>query len=268
MKTATAIAGLTLLLIFVSAALFAPWISPFDPTAYSLPNELCRPNAIHLLGCDSFGADILSILVYGARISLTLGILVTIVNVLIGLCVGSIAGYFGGLYDQLLMRILDVLFAFPGLILAIAIAAVLGPSTWNVGLALVVTGWTGFARIVRGEVLALKEKEYVLAAKNIGAHDSRILLLHVWPNLLPTLVVTASFSVAHVIIAESSLSFLGIGAPIGTPSWGILLSYGREVIIEAPHVALFPGICIALIVLCFNLLGEALRSFLNPKQDL
>lgn len=245
--------------------LFAPLLAPYDPLAISLPDELCHPGAAHWLGCDSNGADVFSVLLYGARISLEVGIVVTMISVLIGLLVGSVAGYYGGWRDAFLMRLLDVIFAFPGTILAIALAAALGPSKSNLVLCLSLTGWAGYARLVRGEVQAIRHLEYIEAARALGMGSPRIFVFHLWPNIISPLLVTATFGVAGTILAEASLSFLGIGVPPGTPSWGQLLSFGRDVLLEAPHVSTFPGMAIVVTVLSFHLLGEGLRKKLDPK---
>jgi peptide/nickel transport system permease protein len=247
--------------------LLAPWIAPFDPLAISLPQELNLPNRTHLLGNDANGSDILSILLYGTRISLEVGILVTLVSVFVGLILGSIAGYFGGWRDTLLMRTLDIIFAFPGIILAIALASMLGPSKGNLILCLALTSWAGYARLVRAEVLAIRSLEYIEAARALGVSTPRIFFRHLWPNILSPLLVAATFGIAGTVLAEASLSFLGIGMPPGTPSWGSLLSFGRDVLLEAPHVAGFPGIAIVITVLGFHLLGEGLRQKLDPKAS-
>jgi peptide/nickel transport system permease protein len=247
------------------AGILAPWIAPYDPLHVSLPEELCHPGPAHLLGCDSNGSDIFSILLYGARISLGIGLSVTLISVFIGLIVGSVAGYFGGWRDGLLMRLLDIVFAFPGTILAIALASMLGPSNGNLVLCLSLTGWAGYARLVRGEVQAIRHLEYMEAARALGLPHTRIFLFYLWPNIISPVLVSATFGVAGTILAEASLSFLGIGVPPGTPSWGQLLSFGREVLLEAPHVAAFPGFAILTTVLGFHLLGEGLRRRLDPK---
>lgn len=261
------ILGVTITGLIAVVALLAPWLAPYDPRAISLPEELCLPSGSHLLGCDGNGADIFSIVVYGARISLEVGISVTAVSVFVGLVLGSIAGYFGGWRDSVLMRLLDIIFAFPGLILAIALASMLGPSKTNLILCLVLTSWAGYARLVRGEVLAIRSLEYVEAARALGLGSTRILLRHLWPNILSPVLVAATFGLAGTILAEAGLSFLGIGVPPGTPSWGSLLNFGRDVLLEAPHVSTFPGLAIMLTVLGFHLLGEGLRKQLDPKKS-
>ncbi len=244
----------------------APWIAPHDPLHVSLAEELCAPSRAHWLGCDTYGADILSILIWGARISLEVGLVVTGISVIVGLLVGSVAGYFGGWRDVLLMRVLDVIFAFPGTILAIALAAALGPSKGNLVLCLSLTGWASYARLVRGEVRVIRKMEYIEAARALGVSVPRVFLFHLWPNLISPLLVTATFGVAGTILAEASLSFLGIGIPPGTPSWGQLLVFGKDVLIEAPHVASFPGLAIVITVVGFHLFGEGLRRKLDPKS--
>jgi peptide/nickel transport system permease protein len=245
---------------------FASWLAPYDPTQIMLPNELCTPSASHWLGCDANGTDILSILFYGARVSLLVALIVTLISTVFGLIVGSIAGYYGGWRDSLLMRVLDVVFAFPSTILAIGLAAALGPSKGNLILCLSLTGWAGYARLVRGEVQVVRRLEYVEAARAIGLGTGRIFLFYLWPNILSTLLVSATFGVAGTILTEASLSFLGIGVPPGTPSWGQLLVFGKDVLIEAPHVATFPGLAILVTVVGFHLLGEGLRRKLDPKE--
>jgi len=261
LKAGIMLVGLVALLGFLS-----PWIAPYDPLRISLSEEMCKPSSAHFLGCDSNGADIFSVLLYGARISLEVGIIVTLISVFIGLLVGSVAGYYGGWRDTILMRMLDVIFAFPGTILAIALAAALGPSKGNLILALSLTGWAGYARLVRGEVQSIRHLEYVEAARALGLGNGRIFVFHLWPNIISPLMVSATFGVAGTILAEASLSYLGIGVPPGTPSWGQLLSFGRDVLLEAPHVATFPGMAIVITVLAFHLLGEGLRKKLDPKS--
>lgn len=261
------ILGATITGIIALTALFAPWLSPYDPLAISLQQEFAPPSAAHWLGCDSNGTDILSILIHGSRIALLVGVSATLTALAIGLLLGSIAGYFGGWRDSILMRFLDVIFAFPGIILAIALASMLGPSEGNLILALVATGWAGYARLVRGEVQAIRGLEYVEAARALGLSNRRIFVFHLWPNIVSPLLVAATFGVAGTILAEASLSFLGVGVPPGTPSWGALLSFGRDVLLEAPHVAAFPGLAIMITVLGFHLLGEGLRRRLDPKAD-
>jgi len=257
--------GAVILCLFVLSALLAPWLAPCDPYAISLSEQLARPSAAHLLGQDGNGADILSRLLYGGRISFAVGVTVVFFSGGIGVFLGLLSGYHGGLLDMILMRVVDILLAFPGLLLAIALVAVLGPNMSNVVLALTVMGWVSFARLVRGQVLSVKERDYIQAARTSGQSDLRIMLAHVLPNVLSPVIVQATFSVAGVIVAEASLSFLGLGAPPGTPSWGAMLSEGKQVLLEAPHVSIFPGLAIMLVVLSINFLGDGLRDHFDPR---
>ncbi len=251
---------------FFLPAVFAPLLAPFDPMAVDLSGELQPPDASHLLGRDQQGADILSRLIHGARISLTVGLATVTVSSLLGVAVGLLAGYAGGWVEQLLMRLVDVLLAFPGLLLAIALVAVLGPGLGNVVIALSALGWTGFARLVRGQVLVIKNLDYVQAAESLGANHLRVMRRHILPNIMAPVLVQSSFAIAGAILSEASLSFLGLGVPAGMPSWGAMLSEGRYVLFEAPFVSIFPGTAIMLVVLGFNLLGDALADWLDPKR--
>lgn len=257
--------GVLIIIFFSICAILAPWIAPEDPYKIDLILELAPPGEGHLLGRDINGSDILSRLIHGARISMTIGIIVVSISSSIGILLGLISGYYGGWVDLVLMRIVDILLAFPGLLLAIALVAVLGPSISNVVIALSVLGWVPFARLVRGQVIAVKERDFILAAKTSGQSDIRIMLLHILPNIVSAVIVQATFNLAGVIISESSLSFLGLGAPPGTPSWGAMLSEGKQVILDAPHVSFFPGLAILLVVLAFNFVGDGLRDRLDPK---
>jgi len=251
---------------FCAPAVLAPWLAPYDPGGMDLAGALDPPSAGHWLGQDESGADILSRLLYGGRVSLLVGVATVLVSATVGTLVGLLAGYAGGWVEQALMRLVDVLLAFPGLLLAIAFAAVLGPGLGNVIVALSVLGWTGYGRVVRGQVLALRELDYVMAARALGMGHGRIMAVHLLPNILPVLWVQASFGLAGAILAEASLSFLGLGMPPGTPSWGAMLADGKAVLMQAPHVSLFPGLCILLVVLGFNLLGDALADWLDPRR--
>jgi peptide/nickel transport system permease protein len=259
--------GAVIVGLILLVAIFAPWIAPYDPMQIALEKEFSQPSREHWLGCDANGSDIFSILVFGSRIALLVGVSATLSALFIGLLLGSVAGYFGGWRDSLLMRILDIVFAFPGIILAIALASMLGPSEGNLILCLVATGWAGYARLVRGEVRSIRNLEYIEAAHALGLNKRCIFVFHLWPNIASPLLVSATFGVAGTILAEASLSFLGVGVPPGTPSWGALLSFGRDVLIEAPHVATFPGLAIMTTVLGFHLLGEGLRHKLDPKAN-
>ncbi len=257
--------GVAVVAVFVISALLSPWISPHDPAEIRLEEQLRPPSREHLLGQDGYGRDLLSRLLVGARISLTVGLLVVLLSGGVGVMLGVLSGYYGGLLDTVLMRLVDILLAFPGLLLAIALVAVLGPAMSNVVIALSLLGWVSFARLARGQVLAEKERDYVLAARTSGQSDLRVMVVHILPNILSPVIVQATFGIASVIIAESSLSFLGLGAPAGTPSWGAMLAEGKQVLFDGPHVSLVPGLAIMLVVLAVNLIGDGLRDRLDPR---
>jgi peptide/nickel transport system permease protein len=257
--------GLAIVIVAVLAAVAGPSIARYDPASQTLSERLEPPSRSHVLGLDELGRDILARLVAGARISLAVGLVVVSVSSLIGMALGSIAGYFGGVVDDIISRVVDVLMAFPGILLAIALVAVLGPSLTNVILALCVIGWVGYARLVRGQVLRARELEYVQAARALGANSARIVIRHVLPTAFPAVIVQATLGMAGAIIAEASLSFLGLGVQPPTPSWGTMLDAGRSHLFDAPHLTLFPGLAIATLVLGFNFLGDGLRDRLDPK---
>jgi peptide/nickel transport system permease protein len=258
--------GATLVIIMSAIALFAPVLAIQDPQIMSLAERLQTPNASHPFGLDQYGADVFSNVVYGARVSLYVAFSVVCLNVIAGLLIGSIAGYRGGWTDLLIMRLIDTLYAFPGFLLALALVAVLGPSVHNLIFAMSVTGWTGYARMVRGEILHLKTREYVIGAVAMGARPPRIVVKHIWPNLFGLVVVQATFGMAGTVITESGLSFLGLGAPPSVPTWGSLLNSGRRALFEAPHISFFPGMAILLLVAGFHLLGDGLREWLSPRR--
>jgi peptide/nickel transport system permease protein len=241
-------------------AFLAPLIAPYSPSTQNLEKDLLSPSKEHLLGTDKLGRDILSRIIYGARISLWVGISTVSLSLMTGVFIGSLAGYLGNWMDQLLMRIVDILMAFPGILLAIAITAVLGPGLSHVILALCLTGWTGYARLVRGEILALKEKEFIYASQALGGRPSRVILFHMLPNLVPPLLIQSTFGIAAAIIAEGSLSFLGLGVQPPVPSWGSMLNEGRQFLLVAPHLTTFPGLAIMMTVLGLNLVGDGLRN--------
>jgi peptide/nickel transport system permease protein len=261
-----ACAGLILVTLFVLVALLAPQLAPWSPSAQNLDEDLRSPSAPHPCGQDKLGRDVLSRLLYGARVSLLVGTAVVGISTAVGLAVGAAAGYAGGWTDDALMRAIDVLLAFPGMLLAIAISAVLGPSLRNVILALCAGGWMGYARLVRGEVLVWRGREFVSAAVALGATPLRVVSRHVVPQLLAPLLVQATFGMAGAIVAEASLSFLGLGVQPPTPSWGSMVNEGRAFLLIAPHVALFPGLSIIGTVLALNLLAEGLRDALDVRR--
>ena len=260
--------GLFIVVLAAAAAVLGPVLTPYDPASQTLAERLEAPSARHPFGLDELGRDILSRLVSGARISLLVGLAVVTVSSLIGMALGSIAGYFGGIVDDVISRVIDVLMAFPGILLAIALVAVLGPSLTNVVLALCVIGWVGYARLVRGQALRARELEYVQAARALGATSARVVIRHVLPTAFPSVIVQATLGMAGAIIAEASLSFLGLGVQPPTPSWGTMLDAGRSHLFDAPHLTIFPGVAIATLVLGFNFLGDGLRDRIDPKGRL
>jgi peptide/nickel transport system permease protein len=247
-------------------ALLAPWIAPYPPDEQRLELRLQEPTAAHPLGLDELGRDVLSRLLVGSRVSMAVGLAVVLLAGSVGTLIGAVAGQAGGFADALLMRLTDVFFAFPGILLAIAMVAVLGPALSNVVLALVVIGWVGYARLVRGQVLKLRQQEFVLAARASGVPGWRVLLRHLLPNVMPLLVVQATLGMAGAVLAEAGLSFLGLGQPPPGASWGSMINAGRAHLLDAPHVALFPGLAILWTVLGLNFLGDGLVDALDPRR--
>lgn len=264
MRQPTTLAGLFIVAALVLTAALAPTLAPHPPFEQDLSGGLARPGRAHWLGQDHLGRDILSRLIYGSRISLAVGVITVGVSALLGVFLGALAGYWGGWTDEVIMRFTDILLAFPGLLLAIALMAVRGPGLSNVILALSVLGWVGYARLIRGQILALKEREFVTAARALGAPSRRIIGRHLLPNVLSPLLVEATFGMAGAILAEAGLSFLGLGTQPPNPSWGTMLNEGRRFLLEAPHLSLSPGLAIMLVVLAFNFLGDGLRDALDP----
>jgi peptide/nickel transport system permease protein len=259
-------AGVFIVTVVVLAAIAGPWLVQFDPSAQELALRLEGPSTLHWFGLDELGRDILSRVLSGARVSLVVGLVVVSVSALIGAAVGSIAGYYGGIVDEAISRFIDILLAFPGLLLAIALVAVLGPSLTNVVLALTSIGWVGYARVVRAQVLQAREFEYVVAAHAIGAATPRILIRHILPAAFPALTVQATLGMGGAILSEAALSFLGLGVQPPTPSWGAMINYGRVHVLDAPHLTVFPGLAIAVVVLGLNLLGDGLRDSVEERS--
>ncbi|HZM92381.1 MAG TPA: ABC transporter permease [Vicinamibacterales bacterium] len=259
--------GLFIVTMVALTAAVGPWLVQFDPSAQELALRLEGPSRLHWFGLDELGRDILARVIYGARVSLLVGLVVVSVSASIGAALGSIAGYYGGIVDEAISRFIDILLAFPGLLLAIALVAVLGPSLVNVVLALSSIGWVGYARLVRAQVLQAREFEYVLAARAIGAATPRILLRHILPAALPALTVQATLGMGGAILSEAALSFLGLGVQPPTPSWGAMINYGRAHVLDAPHLTVFPGIAIAVVVLGLNLLGDSLRDSFGSREN-
>lgn len=261
-----ALFGMVVLALLVVLALFAPWLAPYDPAAIHLHARLAAPSAAHWFGTDELGRDILSRVIFGARISLIVASSVVALALSAGIVLGSIAGYYGGWLDNFLnVIVMNSFMALPGILIAIALVAFLGPGMGNLVLALSITGWVGYARLVRAQVLAAREREYVEAARSIGASDLRILCRHILPNILQPVLVQAAVGMAGVILAEATLSFLGLGVPPPMPSWGVMLNDARAHLFDAPHMVVFPAIAIMLAVLSFNFIGDGLRDQLDPR---
>ena len=259
--------GLALAVLLVFVALAAPVLAPYDPTAQNLPARLLGPGAAHWMGTDDLGRDILSRIIYGTRISMLVAVSVVIGAGAVGLAIGALAGYIGGWFDHVVNVVLiNAFLSFPGILLAIAFAAFMGPGIDKVILALVITGWAGYARLARAQILQAKEMEYVLAARSLGASPARILLRHLLPNIMQPLLVQATIAMAGAILAESTLSFLGLGVLAPMPSWGAMLNDARSHLFDAPHMVTFPALAVMAAVLAFNLLGDALRDWMDPRM--
>ncbi|MBW4043790.1 MAG: ABC transporter permease [Acidobacteria bacterium] len=261
-----AILGLALLALFFVLAVFAPLLAPDNPAAIDLTHRLAAPSAAHWFGTDELGRDILSRIIFGARLSLTVAVSVVGLSLSLGLILGGLAGFYGGVIDTLLnIFLMNAFLALPGILLAIAFVAFLGPGLVNLVLALSIGGWVGYARLVRGQVLAVREREFVEAARALGASDLRIFLRHILPNILQPVIVQAAIGMAGAVLAEATLSFLGLGVPPPTASWGSMLNDARSHLFDSPHMVVFPAIAVMLCVLSFNFLGDALRDYLDPR---
>jgi peptide/nickel transport system permease protein len=259
--------GVVLVALFVIFALFAPWIAPQDPAAINLPARLDSASRAHWFGTDELGRDILSRVIYGARISMLVGSCVVLTSLALGLVIGSIAGYYGGKIDRFVNVVLmNAFMSFPGILIAIAFVAFRGPGIFNLVIALSIGGWVGYARLVRGQVLAAREREFVEAARALGASDVRIIVRHILPNIIQPVIVQAAIGMAGAILAEATMSFLGLGVPPPTASWGTMLNDGRGYLFSAPHLVIFPAIAVMLAVLSFNFIGDALRDYLDPRS--
>lgn len=259
--------GVVFVVFFVVCAVFAPWLAPNDPAQISLATRLSPPSLRQICGSDELGRDILSRLIYGARISMLVGSSVVAASLGIGLIIGSLAGYYGGFIDRFVNVILmNAFMSFPGILIAIAFVAFRGPGVFNLILALSIGGWVGYARLIRAQVLAAREKEYVEAARALGVTDLRILGRHILPNIIQPVIVQAAIGMAGAILAEATMSFLGLGVPPPTASWGAMLNDGREHLFDAPHLVIFPAIAVMLAVLSFNFIGDALRDLMDPRS--
>ncbi len=259
------LAGCLIIFLFVFTAIFTSWLSPFDPFAQSIRQRLRPPGDPHWLGTDGYGRDILSRIIWGSRISLTVGVVAVAIGATLGILVGLVAGFFGGAVDNLLMRIIDILLVLPTILLALVIVAMLGAGVFNLMIAVGIANAPRFARVIRAEVLAVKQMVFVNAASALGASSIRLMARHILPNILASILVLSTLRIAQAITTEASLSFLGLGVPPPTPTWGSMIADGRIYLRTSPWVAIIPGIMIMLIVMAFNLFGDGLRDLLDPK---
>ena len=264
-KNPQIIIGGSIVVVLVIMALFAPFIAPQDPLAINIPNRLSPPSPDNLLGTDALGRDVLSRLIYGTRISLMIGFLASFFGATIGVTLGIVSGYYGKLIDSVVMRFCDILLAFPGILLALGIVTILGAGTFNTIIAVSIFAVPIFARVARAQTMQVKKSEYIDAIKTVGASDLRILINHILPNILSPITVQITLYVASAIVSAASLSFLGLGTQPPTPEWGTMLSDGREFLLQASHLVLYPGLLILITVLGINLLGDGLRDTLRPR---
>lgn len=260
-----AVAGTVVVLSLFTVSMAAPLLSPYDPSDIDIKQILMGPSSAHLLGTDQLGRDVLSRMIWGSRISLKVGFVAVGIATTIGIVFGAISGYYGGWVDSLMMRFVDIMLCFPAFFLILAVIAFLEPSIWNIMIVIGITGWMGIARLVRAEFLSLREREFVLSARALGASDMRIIFRHILPNAMAPILVSATLGVAGAILTESALSFLGIGVQPPTPSWGNILTAGKDNIEIAWWLSLFPGLAILTTVLGYNLLGEGIRDSLDPR---
>ncbi len=263
-----ALTGLFIVLVLIVTALFAPVLAPHDPYDQNIESRLQGPSRDFLLGTDYLGRCVLSRIIYGTRLSLKIVVIIISIQVLIGVALGSVAGYFGGILDGLIMRLVDVFMALPSLALALVLASITGPGLAGITWAMCVTGWTEYARVIRGDILALKEKEFIKGAKVFGFSNAYILIHHVIPNALAPIIVLATLSTGFVILLVAAFSFIGMGAQPPEADWGTMLNDGRAFMRMAPHLTIFPGIAIMVTTLAFNLLGDALRDTMDPRFQL
>ncbi len=264
-----AAAGASILVLFTLCAIFAPHLAPYDPAQLNLAERLMSPTAAHWFGTDELGRDILSRTIFGARISLIVAVSVVSVSLAIGLITGCLAGFYGGTTDTVLnIYVSNAFLALPGILIAIAFVAFSGPGLFHLVLALSISGWVGYARLVRAQVMAMKQREFVQAAGALGATNLRILTRHILPNILQPLIVQAAIGMAAAVLAEATLSFLGLGIPPPAASWGSMLNDARSHLFDAPHLVLFPSIAVMLCVLSFNFIGDAMRDYLDPRTRL
>ncbi len=259
-----AMLGFLVVALLCFVAIFAPWISPHDPYRVAMNEQFLSPSSTNWLGTDNFGRDLLTRILYGARVSLVVGIVPSLISLAIGAVLGVVSGYYGGKTDFVIMRLADMMIAFPSLLLAIVVMYTLGANLFNIFIALSLVGWAGVARVVRSQTLAVKEKEFIEAARANGTKKTAIIIRHIFPNVVPTLIVLFSLSIPEAIMWESSLSFLGVGIQPPEASWGLLVAKGKEYLFSAPLVAIMPGVAILVTVLAFNFIGDGLRDALDP----
>ena len=258
--------GFALLVVFIVCAVFAPWLAPYDPARLDLTGRLTGPSWAHWFGTDELGRDILSRTLFGARISLIVAVTVVGLSLAVGLVAGGLAGFYGGWTDTVVnVYVMNAFMSLPGILLAIAFVAFMGPGLGNVILALAISGWVGYARLVRAQVMAVKEREFVEAARALGASDLRVMGRHILPNILQPLIVQAAIGMAGAVLAEATLSFLGLGVPPPTASWGSMLNDARSHLFDSPHLVFFPAMAVMLCVLAFNFIGDALRDWMDPR---
>jgi peptide/nickel transport system permease protein len=266
-KNKIAMIGLVIIVSLALIAIFAPFIAPHDPVEQNLEKRFLSSSGEYPMGTDDLGRCLMSRIIYGARVSLRVGVITVGIITVIGVTLGLISGYCGGIVDEIIMRFVDMVLAFPGIILALAIAGALGPGLFNVMLALAMVGWTGLARVVRSSVLSVKEKEFVESARALGCSDLYIMTRHILPNVMAPVIVLATLDMAFIILAAAGMSFLGLGAQPPIPEWGSMLNGGRAFMRIAPHLTTFPGLAIMITVLAFNFLGDGLRDALDPRQQ-
>ena len=264
-KNRMAVAGSAIVILLFAVSLLAPWLAPHDPNMIDLKNVLAPPSGMHPFGTDPLGRDVLSRMIWGAGISLKVGFVATGIAILIGTILGALAGYYGRWIDAAIMRFVDIMLCFPAFFLILAVIAILEPSIWNIMIVIGLTGWMGVTRLVRADFISLKERDFVLSARAIGAGDLRIIFRHILPNAMASVLVTATLGVAGAILTESALSFLGIGVQPPTPSWGNILTAGKDNIDIAWWLSFYPGLAILITVLGYNLLGEGIRDALDPR---
>lgn len=272
-ESRTGLLGVVIVLFVLFAALTAAFISPHDPAKQDLMNKLINPvwaggTTHHLLGTDQLGRDVLSRIIYGSRITILIAFSGTILAGIVGVAMGSLAGYYGRFVDSVIMRIVDIQLSFPFVLLALFVAAVLGRSLFNIILIAAVSNWVQYARLIRGEILSVREMEYIEAIRSVGGKNSRIIVKHIIPNVISPVIVQATLGMARIILMEASLSYLGLGVPLEIPTWGRMLSDGRDYMLTNPWMAILPGIAITLTVLGVNLMGDWLRDYLDPKLNI